>query len=143
VCSGQALTILRFVNLGLAATFRPDTVLVALLLVPSPTPLIRALTLSSIVWSMTTLVLNRSLLRLRRAKIRDDDNDFACGANELANPAARSLPPFSVRPRFEADDVLERGPGCEMYSLRIARDGKTSSPSDAKFRESHTNRSPS
>ncbi|EIN12104.1 hypothetical protein PUNSTDRAFT_142246 [Punctularia strigosozonata HHB-11173 SS5] len=52
-----ALTCLRGVNLGLAATLDPKLAMLTVF----------------IVWSLVTLTLNRSLLRLRRAEVENDD----------------------------------------------------------------------
>ncbi|KAF8070273.1 hypothetical protein FPV67DRAFT_1008890 [Lyophyllum atratum] len=119
----MALTILRMVNLSLAITFRPELVLLAVFFV----------------WSMTTLVLNRSLLRLKRARLLNEvQGEFESKALDT-----RALSPFGVRPRLQADALLEQ-PDFEMYELdeqNIATHlAHSRSGSDTKSRKSLSDR---
>ncbi|KAF5386257.1 hypothetical protein D9615_002432 [Tricholomella constricta] len=101
-----ALTILRMVNLGLSTTFRPELVLLAVFLV----------------WSMTTMILNRSLLRMKRAGLLDELQDEM----EHDVPDPRTQSPFAARPRLQADALLEQ-PDFEMYELDKEHPGKADS----------------
>ncbi|GLB37230.1 hypothetical protein LshimejAT787_0402810 [Lyophyllum shimeji] len=92
----MALTILRMVNLSLATTFRPELVLLA----------------AFFVWSMTTLILNRSLLRLKRARLL---GGFGSGPVSRNNDPRAQLP-FGIRPRLQVDALLER-PDFELHEL--------------------------
>lgn len=82
---------------------------------------------------MTTVVLNRSLLRLRRAKILDRDTHVR-GKITVGDPLAgpRSLSPFNARPRLEADNLLERS---ELVERHIDKGTKMCSPSRLNARE--------
>jgi len=85
---------------------------------------------------MTTLVLNRSLLRLKHARLLDEVQ----GESSSKAPDTRALSPFSVRPRLQADALLEQ-PDFEMYELdkqNIAT--KAHSTSDTKSRQSLSDR---
>lgn len=82
---------------------------------------------------MATVLLNRSILRLKRAhSINDLQADF------LTIESIPRIPsPFSHRPRLQADDLLEQ-PDFELDGLGLDNaDARADSVSNTKFRKQY------
>jgi len=117
----QAITAFRTINMALAATSRPTLALLLVLYVFIDTVTrVYIHSLTSFLWAMTTLILNRSLLNLQRAEAIDN-------LRVAISSFPRATSPFGLRPEqvqdynFLARDVYE-----ELAVMEYSKKGRTS-----------------